>query len=286
MSYHFGNLVVGFIVLSSFLLGACATNLKPVETITQTQIIPSKTPTLSPTRIPLPPATSSPTALPVKAPTQGTPSLSSPLSNFPLNLGNSWVYSSTHYDAYETERITATYTITETVVDTQIDNAYYIVQMLRDNTVVTSSVNLAELEQTDLYLDGTGGTETYWYIINGTDIYLQQNELNLETVESSWLEYTLPISENSAWYPDPYQRNTFSVESGPISGLRLARGPTQKSVPAGEFENCFEILTIYLSGGTTSWFCQGLGVVAGEYDHAGTPFGYRTVLITYSIRSP
>ena len=75
------------------------------------------------------------------------------------------------------------------------------------------------------------------------------------------------------------------METGPAPGTRGAFGPVDKRTPTGDFENCFEILTSYVSGGTVSWFCLGVGLVSAEYDHQGTPYGYRTVLIDYSLQS-
>lgn len=74
--------------------------------------------------------------------------------------------------------------------------------------------------------------------------------------------------------------------TGPPSGVRVVSNLSKKNVPAGNFENCYEILTIYLSGGTIDWFCDGIGFIGGEYDHKGTPFGYKKVLTKYTIHPP
>jgi hypothetical protein len=185
-------------------------------------------------------------------------------------------------------RITATYRITETVVNTQIHEAYFAAQMVRDKALVTSSVNLESLIGLDWgnwYAGGGNKREIYWYIISGTNVYLQYS-LDFSKIESAWLEYIFPLSEN-IWYPDGEQRRMIpDVRAGPNSGKRGAGGPVKKHLPAGEFNNCFDILTIYLSGGTIDWFCQNIGFVGREFDHQGTSYGERTVLVDYSIRSP
>ena len=91
-----------------------------------------------------------------------------PLPKLPLTSGNTWIYASTYYDTYEGEQITATYFITETVVDTEMIAPYFVSQIVRETIIVTSSINLDDLWPgcDGYYLNGTGGTETYWYIIS------------------------------------------------------------------------------------------------------------------------
>jgi hypothetical protein len=222
-------------------------------------------------------------------PSEGIHHSIDPLPDLPLRLGNTWVYSSTYYDTYQGERITATYFITETVVDAQLITPYFVSQIARETTVVTSSINLNDLRPgcDGYYLNGTGGIVTYWYIISGTHVYRQSGELDLSRVESSWLEYVFPLSNDARWYPDGEQRKRFlDISTGPSSGIRGARGPIVRRVPAGEFESCFDVWTVYLSGGTESWFCVGVGLVGNEYAHQGTPYGHRTMLVKYWLQSP
>jgi hypothetical protein len=297
MLYHFRYLIIGILALISLASGTCATTPEVAQTTPTIQIMPSNTPTLSPT------FTLSPTAIqtsipipPTKIPTpKPTPPIS-PLPDFPLNLGNTWVYSYTDYSTnYKDESdistgqiITATSLITETVVETQLHDGYFIAEIAKNKTLVTLSVDLNELDHWHtLNWDGIkSGAETYWYVITGTHVYRQQEELDITNVESSWLEYVFPLEKNR-WYPDSWQREEFpDIDTGPSSGIRLTSGPIEKHLPAGKFKNCFEVLTIYLGGGTISWFCSGVGYVGEEFDHMGTPFGFRTVLIDYIMKSP
>ena len=204
-----------------------------------------------------------------------------PLPDFPLSLGNTWIYSATHYDTYETERISATYIITERVVDIQAHPPHIAAQVVRDTTVITVSDNLAGKNWEEHFLGGPGDSTSYWYVISGTHVY-EQNELNWAAIETSdaMLEYIFPLSPNMLWYPDPWQRQEFpNFEINP--GLRRISGPLEIQVPAGNFQGCFEVITIYNSGSTFDWFCPGIGVVKSQYDHIGTPFGRSTVLVDY-----
>ncbi len=67
-------------------------------------------------------------------------------------------------------------------------------------------------------------------------------------------------------------------------GRRMVRSRTSYATPAGTFDECYEILDEYYVDGTEV-FCNGTGVVARKYDHAGTRFGYEDTLIHFSIGS-
>jgi hypothetical protein len=70
-----------------------------------------------------------------------------------------------------------------------------------------------------------------------------------------------------------------------VSGIRYSFPENEVAVPAGIFKDCFMIDTAYLNGPMLAWFCPEFGVVAEKFDHNGTPFGYYSVLMSYSIPS-
>jgi hypothetical protein len=296
--FYYRYSMIGVLALISVILATCATMPETTQTTPTIQIIPSNTPTLFPTSTLLP--TITPTSTPILPTKTFTPKPTppiSPLSDFPLNLGNTWVYSYTDYSTNDSQKdkdvrndqiITATSLITETVVNTQLHGGYFVAEIVKNKVLVTLSVDLNELDDwhTTNWDGVKSGAETYWYVITGTHVYRQEKELDLTDVESSWLEYMFPL-ENNRWYPDGSQREEFpDFDTGPNSGSRLAGGPIEKQLPVGKLKNCFEILTIYPNGGTTGWFCSGVGYVGSESDHMGTPSGYRMVLIDYIIKSP
>ncbi len=330
MLYYFRYLIIGVLALICVVSTTCATTPEVVQTTPTIQIMPSDIPTLSPTstssptvtstsvpiqltQTPTPPisptdiptlsptSTSSPTVTSTSTPIPPTPTPTppiSPISDFPLNLGNTWIYSYAAYSTNDSQNdndirddqiITATSLITETVVNTRLHGDYFVAKIVKSKTVITLSVDTDELDHwhSHNWYGVKSGEETYWYVITGTHVYRQQKELDLTTVESSWLEYVFPLEERMGWYPDSWQRDEFpDIDTGPSSGIRVAYGPVKKQIPGGEFENCFKVLTIYLGGGTESWFCLGVGFVGEEFDHMGTPFGLREVLIDYIIKSP
>jgi WD40 repeat protein/Leucine-rich repeat (LRR) protein len=206
-----------------------------------------------------------------------------PAPELPLSLGNTWVYSATYYDTYIAERITATYRITETVADIQTRAPYYAAQVVRDSTLTGLSDNLAGVDWEEHYLAGPGGSTSFWYVISGTKLVYEQNELDWAKIEAAeaTLAYIFPLSAGLQWYPDPEQRRAYpNFEVGP--GTRtVVEGPVERQTPAGTYQPCFEIVTFYNGGSPRSWFCPGVGVIESQYHHAGTPFGHTSVLLGY-----
>ncbi len=244
-------------LVATLCLSSCAT--PPAAIIPTTTLTPLRpTPTLT---IVAPPTSTSapPSPRPLPSPT----SPSSPLSEWPLNLGNYWVYSSTVY----VENNSANYTITDTVVETQVQENYFIAGVRRDIYPA-----LAEP-----YFTGSISPGIHWYIISGTLAFRQDGKLAPEQVDSSWLEYVFPFSEHHCWFQSPYDRREFDPERCNTG----SRGLLEVNVPAGNFQNCYPVVGMYLSGGTQSWFCPGTGVVKTKYDHNGSPFGYEEALIDY-----
>lgn len=201
------------------------------------------------------------------------------IRDFPLTLGNTWIYSSTHYDTIVVSgggttsptlgRITATYLITERVVDTERFGSFFAAKIARNRIVLTSSVDLRDSQYASYLADRTW--QPYdWYIISGTTVYMQ-HELQFDKLNSSLLLYKFPLSDNQEWLP-------LSELPGIVS---YVSNPKDFEGTAGFFEECFQIVTVFLSGPELQWFCNGIGIVQEELDHQGTPFGYKKILIRY-----
>jgi hypothetical protein len=208
-----------------------------------------------------------------------------PLAEFPLELGSTWVYSATHYDTFETDRITATYRITETVIETQTEPPLSAAKIERTTTLLTTSANLSGIDWQEFYLAGPGSVISFWYIGHENRLY-RQDALDWAAVraDAASLEYIFPLTTGERWYPDPNQRaNVPNFQIGP--GTRTVNGPLAVHVPAGDFENCYELRTFYNGGSPVSWVCPGLGVVESRFDHAGTPFGNHQVLLSHTIQA-
>jgi len=198
----------------------------------------------------------------------------SPLSELPLNAGNYWVYSSQVYGgSVPTDVITSTYRITDTILETYTSQHYFAAKLHRDLQFISGG-------SSDGFI-GSLQPGDYWYIVSDTSVYQQIHELDLSQVESSWLEYVFPLSGKPCWFPNPDDRKQFD----PHACNRGPDGPLVLDTSVGKLEDCYEILTIYLSGGTLAWFCSGIGVVRAKYDHHGSPFGYEEVLVDFSIQN-
>lgn len=201
-----------------------------------------------------------------------------PIPDFPLHKGYTKVYSSTQYDTYisgeygtdsfSTELITATYLITESVVETRTYNSYYMARINQEIKAITSTVNLNNPRYDNHLYSGDPST-SFWYIVDGNFVFYQ-SELQLDDITSSYyLAYIFPLADLPSWQPMPELPNL----------SRFVQDADNQCVPAGCFENCFHVVTNFLSGPEEWWFCNEVGNVREKHDHRGTPFGFETVLM-------
>jgi hypothetical protein len=202
----------------------------------------------------------------------------SPIHEWPVSVGDYWVYSSKVYGpasdkAFNTEIITATFMVTDTVQRIWLEGRFFIAEFQREVRFIGGN---DQVDFVDVIYPGTR-----WYAIDDTSVYMQQQmPANNQNEATMWLEYKFPFSENQCWFPNPDNRRNFSPELC----NRQVTGPMSLDVPTGKFNDCYEILTIYLSGGTLSWFCSNVGPVKAVWDHNGTPFGFEEVLIRYQVK--
>lgn len=211
------------------------------------------------------------------------------LQMFPLKRGAQWVYQEIAYDTIPNDvlpertnrQITGTLWITDTVTDTQTRAGKYAAQVVRERTLISTTLDLARLgEYGDDYF-ANNAPATKWYIFADDKIYWQWDILDWDAVMSSTLELQLPLVEGAQWYPDAEQRAEFTVEQG-IPGLRLVEAAPRVRVPAGEFADCFVLHDFYNTGGILTEFCPGVGIVSEGFDHAGTPFGTHSALLKFT----
>lgn len=168
---------------------------------------------------------------------------SSSVSDFPLTLGNTWIYSSTRYEGYEGPHLmTATYIITERVVETQASPPYFVAKIHREEKLLTASAQWGGSEEWG---------QDYWRIISGTHVYRQGLKLDLSDQESFQLEYTFPLSTTKSWCP----AKKIPEEDCIASGKRTVIKAATRSVPAGDFETCYEIVEDFTTGTYNHWFC-------------------------------
>lgn len=233
-----------------------------------------------------PPAVQSPT-LPLTA-----SAASNILRGFPLKEGATWVYLEQAYDTIPNDalperkdrQITATLLITDTVVETQKHDAYYAAKVVRARSIITTSLDLALLGAYAQDSFANNYPDPVWYIFATDKVYLQPQELDWTSLESSIVEYKFPLVAGMCWYPDP--TTNFDCSNGDpstiIPGYRIVEALENQHLAAGDFENCFKISEIYNSGPSIDRFCLGVGVVGQDYDHGGTPFGSHSQLIQFT----
>jgi hypothetical protein len=199
---------------------------------------------------------------------------------FPLAVGDSWIYT---YEAYSgTEKTTqATWQISEAIVMAAMQGAYWVAQVQRE-------VRLQSGTPTEV-LSALPGNETYWYLFDGAQLYRQTDQADVSQAQDGWLELVFPLEVGKGWYPDPLKRAAFAPTPAPDNTLHTLPGYRQVTsaskylqTPAGRFERCYELWTDG-AGANFLTFCPGVGIVAESYDHAGTPYGYKMVLIGYLV---
>jgi hypothetical protein len=205
------------------------------------------------------------------------------LEEFYTTLGTRWVYSYIPYEPVEgkpTEIITATYIFTETVVDTQVVGRYDVVHVKREERLIQAP---AEWGMTE-----SSRPSEYWYMIVDRKVYMSFQNIDLSTIQTDTLllAYTFPLTIGKSWCPGFEEIKGEKLPDCAGAGKRSVVSQGSYETPIGKFENCFEITEDVSSGGTTLWFCKGVGVVAQKYDHGGTRFGFSQVLVSYKKGVP
>lgn len=108
---------------------------------------------------------------------------------FPFALGNTWVYSGTVYAGFNaTEIFTATYVVTESVVEIQSHPPYTAVRVHRQQTP-----HSVPPDQRWWSPEKLTKVEDYWYVVDDTTVYWQEGELDLDTFPSSTVTSTSEI---------------------------------------------------------------------------------------------
>ncbi len=206
------------------------------------------------------------------------------LTEFPMTPGTTWVYTYIPYEPLESnpaQIVTATYVLTETVVETTAAAPYLFVRVRRDISLISPS----PLTATAL------PANEFWYVISGTLVFEEFRAPDLATFDpvASRLDYDFPLADGKQWCPfldDPENPDKPEVVYCEANGLRTAVATGAYETPAGTFTDCYEIGEAFLSGGVIRRFCNGVGVVAARYDHGGTRFGFEQTLVGYTLAAP
>ena len=209
-----------------------------------------------------------------------------PETLLPLQIGTTWVYSYMPYDpvpSAPSQTMTATYLLTETVVEVQIKRPQVIAKLQRERRLVWQPPEWEGVDKEGSYF--------FWYVISGTAIYEPWEASTFASFkpEEAILAYDLPLRVGKSWCPrlvdlkDPTRPRIYNCEA---SGERRVIAEGVYEMPEGKYGPCYKIIEAYTSGGVMRWFCPGVGVVRASYDHGGTRFGFRKTLMSFTPGSP
>ncbi len=259
--------------LSPLSLAATAslTSASPMLPTPPPGLTQKSSPTASPTS-----SIPSPGAMQANTPTSIAASASAGLSQrtlaaFPLQVANSWVYT---YQAYSGDE-KASWQVVDTIVETRQSGQLYAAR-------IEQEVNLVEGSPSNNFMD-IPQAKTYWYVLDGAQVY-RQDVLDWNSVMDSWLELVWPFPVQGCWYPEPGERSSAVVAQG-RPGCRQASGSLTLQTLAGAIDHCYHLFTPYNNGAVIIDFCEQVGIVGGQFDHTGTPFGYHFNLTAYSLQN-
>lgn len=201
-----------------------------------------------------------------------------PSSGYPLTLHDTWVYQSTRYEGFNAGAVmTATSTLTETVVEVKTAPEYYAAKIRREISAETPVASPSDLQN---QLARPAETSEYWLLVAGNRIYRQEGEPDLTKLnDQDRLELQFPLSPGDKWGWFPGRLPNAPDLIGTVYRQVLQTGTVK--VPAGTFDGCFLIRDGWTTDTSNGWFCPGIGWVEHKSDHNGTPYGSHWVLVRY-----
>lgn len=202
------------------------------------------------------------------------------LPEFPLDKGTTWVYSYSVYDTSTTnpnQIIKAAYQLTETVVETETISNYVVGRVEREYQVVNSDSGWIS--------DLSNQPNEFWYVVNGNQVFEKNQPLDAAhlKLEELILDYEFPLSIGKDWCLfSQNPKNPKQITDCEVIGKRQVTGQGAYETPAGNFDQCYDLIDYFNGGNVFQTFCNGVGVIYMKFDHAGTRFGYEQTLIEYS----
>lgn len=204
----------------------------------------------------------------------------SPIADFPLSLGDTWIYSGTRYDIAPG---TLVQRITETVVNVThtlelSGTTLYVAEIQRDVTPIEVPANWSGGD------DFTVPSQSrYWYILRENNVYRQNDILDLtDVISNSQLEFVFPLESSLHWYLIEEMRQ-LNPDFSNDSFLRRLSEIGSFTSPARLFQLCYLYSDVVGGWVEQARLCPQVGVVERKGEHDGTPFGLHEVLIDYSI---
>ena len=201
--------------------------------------------------------------------------------DYPLSVGTKWVYQDTRYDGFNPNLImTATRMTTHTVVAVIGQEPYRYLKVRLEENPETLSAMKGNYPMTDTLRPARISE----YVLPVETIHMQQRiyfrqgqlDQTKPPSQATWAELVLPLVDHAEWCG-------MEVDSKDSSHricwpLTQARAQRKVVMSAGRFSNCYWIRYAIGGSGIQNLFCPGVGWVIRQDDHAGTPFGSRSVL--------
>jgi hypothetical protein len=207
------------------------------------------------------------------------------VSGFPLEKGTTWVYS---YEAYDTSPsgpqkiVKATYQLTETIVETQTVSQYFVAHVKRERKLINADTD---------WVDLSSQPNEFWYIRDGQKLFQSNLPLDINNIKTERLilDYQFPLSLKSNWclISEDLKSATPPDNAGcDFVGKRAVTDDGSYKTPAGNFENCYDLVDYYNGGNIFHKFCSGVGIVFMKFDHSGSRFGFEQTLTSYTKGTP
>ena len=236
--------------------------------------IPTVEPTVAATPSPLPTSTLMPSPTPTIA--------NNPLPEFPLTVGNTWVYSATYHGFTRLapiEPLTATYIFTDKVVATKTYASLFGAAIERTSSLIEGTP-LDEFH--DFYNDEgfeNPQPRSYAYVISGTQVYLHDDLSFLtESKQKAARAYRFPLvyefplvngNEFRCWY-------SWLSEGGDCQTIQscdyyyyVKDELIDLQLPAGNFDSCYTISVASCSAEDNLWFCPNVGIMGKHFLYKG-----------------
>ncbi|HEY9152224.1 MAG TPA: hypothetical protein VIN60_05005 [Anaerolineales bacterium] len=204
------------------------------------------------------------------------------IKEFPLLKGTRWVYS---YRAYQPsisnprQIARATYQLTDTVTDTEFVSPYFIAHVQSVWKLVQSDSGWME----DFISNQPNET---WYVVNGQQVFGSKQAIDIKNINTDdlLLDYDFPLVVNKNWCPMKvdFKDPTHKIANCQSAGKREITNQSTLETPAGKFDNCYDMVDYFNDGNFYQKFCNGVGIVSLQFDHAGTPFGFEQTLTHFS----
>jgi hypothetical protein len=199
---------------------------------------------------------------------------------FNLTKGTRWVYLDSEYQpapSDPTQVITAQYQLIQTVAEISRANGLIIVHVQSEQKPVQVPAGWMPFSP----------PREFWYIIKGRQVFKSNTSVDIATVDTDMLllAFDFPLTVNQSWCPvrvDLKDPSHTPITNCDYAGKQTVLKQSAYQVPAGRFENCFQIDQTSNGGDTFQWFCQNIGVVEIKFDHGGTRFGFKQELTGYN----